>query len=312
MRTKSYNRKEIDNSKCAQTGLQPSIVGYLLYICVMLTLVGLQVVLLLLTMAYYFILNKATIKRDTPDMGFGWNPFDDAPNALYAFIIAWGVAFGWVLFFKRPQSLYCAFLRRSELRDATTVAVFIPDSRGIQYLVRDGEEWVVTKYFQVFNVYVDRFLAFIFSEPEHDEPGQTGHCTVQIDEFGVRYFEFHMRRYNYQPESDSFVPAELNITGTAADLLKMKAGLDAIEEKKRVALIGPNVIATDDSSFLHIMLNEFSRVFYVYQNFMAWSWLNYSYWHMGIVNTLVYTIGGLSVSYVNYKNAQRKLLCYWC
>lgn len=257
-------------------------------------------------MAYYFILNKATIKRDTPNMGFKWNPFDDAPNALYVFIIAWGIGFAWVLFFKRPQSLYCVFLRRTELRDASTVAVFIPDSRGIQFLVRDGEEWVVTKYFQLFNVYVDKFLSLLYSEPEHDEPGQTGYCPVKVDEFGVRYFEFRMRRYNYQADSDSFVPAELNITGTAADLMKMKGGLDSNEEKKRVATIGPNVIATDNASFLRIMVKEFSRIFYVYQNFMAWSWLNYSYWHMGIVNTLVYTFGGLSVSYVNYKNSQRK------
>ena len=273
-------------------------------------MLGLQVILLLLVMAYYFILNKSYIKRDTPNMDFGWSPFHDAPNSLYVFIIAWAVAFAWVGFFKRPQSIYCAFLRRCGLNQATTVAVFIPDSRGIEVLTKDGKEWAVTKYFRVFHEFFDFALAYLFSEPEHNEPGQVGYCPVLTDEFGVRYFEFQMRRYNYDAALDSFVPAELNIVGNASDLLKMKVGISSDEEKKRIAAIGPNVINIDEPSFLKILLREFSRIFYVYQNFMTWSWINYSYWHMGIVNTLVYTLGGVTVSIVNYKNARRlKELC---
>jgi magnesium-transporting ATPase (P-type) len=90
----------------------------------------------------------------------------------------------------------------------------------------------------------------------------------------------------------------------------MKEGLSSEQEKKRCAIIGPNVVHIDEPSFLKIMVAEFSRIFYVYQNFMTWTWINYSYWHMGIVNTLVYTLGGVTVSIITYRNALRlKDLC---
>lgn len=273
-------------------------------------MLGLQLILLLLVMAYYFILDKSTIKQNTPDIGFRWSPFRDGPDSLNVFIIAWAISFGWVAFFKRPQSLYCVFLRRCELTEATNVAIFIPDSRGIELLVKEGDEWAVTKYFRICHDFFDKAFACIFSEPDHNDPGQIGYCKVLVDEFGVRYFEFQMRRYNYNAETDSFVPAQLNIIGTASDLIKMKNGLSFEEENKRTAAIGPNVISTSDASFVKIAIKEFSRIFYVYQNFMAWSWMNYSYWHMGIVNTLVYSLGGITVSAVNYQNAVRlKELC---
>lgn len=310
MQNQSYSRKEVDNSRCSQSGLQNSVVGFVLYVAVLLTLLGLQLILLLLVMAYYFILDRQNIKRDTPSLNMGFSPFDDAPNALYVFIIAWAVAFAWVGFFKRPQSLYCAFLRRCELHDASTVAVFMPDSRGVELLVKDGQEWAVTRVFKIFNNFFDYALAFLFSEPEHDEPGQTGYCPVLTDENGVRYFDFQMRRYNFDTKTGSFIPAELFIGGRPAELLAMKAGLSTQDTKERTAVIGLNVITTEEPSFLRTLLREFSRIFYVYQNFMAWSWMNYSYWHMGIVNTLVYLIGGTTVSIVNYRNAVRlKTLC---
>jgi cation-transporting ATPase 13A3/4/5 len=266
--------------------------------------------MLLLVLGYYFILNKSNIKRDTPNLDLSWSPFDDGENALYVFIIAWAIAFAWVGLFKRPQSLYCSFLRRCDLSEATTVSIFIPDSRGIELLVKDGKEWVIVQYFNVMNEFFDDILANLFSEPSHVEPGQICYCHVKTDSFGVRYFEFQMRRFNYDSERGLFTAVELNIVGTPAELMKLVDGLTTSEVENRLAVIGFNVVNIEDPSFLKTLFREFSRVFYVYQNFMAWTWLNYSYWHMGIVNTLVYTLGGITVSIVNYVNAQRlKQLC---
>lgn len=75
--------------------------------------------------------------------------------------------------------------------------------------------------------------------------------------------------------------------------------------KEQKTHVGLNQIKIEEPSFLRIMMKEFSRTFYVYQNFITSTWLNYAYWHMGIVNTLVYTLGGLVVSLVQYQNDLR-------
>jgi predicted P-type ATPase len=294
-----------NNTNCSQTGLKDSIAGWTLYIGVIMTLIGLQIVLLLCVICYYFILDRPQIQRDTPNLKMGWSPFADGVNALYVFIIAWSVGFAWVAFFKRPQSLYSVFLRRCDLKDSSTVAVFIPDSRGVESLNKGSSESWSTTIYKTLNGAFDTVFAFLFSEPEHNEPGQTTYCSVSTDDNNVRFFEFQMRRYNYVPEADTFYPAELPVEGKSAELLKMKSGLTTQEEKQRHGIIGPNVVRIESPSFIKILFNEFSRIFYVYQNFMTWTWLNYSYWHMGIVNTLVYLLGGFTCSIINYRNALR-------
>lgn len=257
-------------------------------------------------MCYYFILNHAVIRRDTPELSMAWNPFEDAPQSLYAFIIVWAACFAWVGFFKRPQSLSAAFMRRCPLENATSVAVFIPDSRGIELLVKDGMEWNVTRIFTLFHHSFDGTLAWLFSEPSHSEPGQTTYCMVHVDSNNVRYIDFRMRRYNFDSTSGSFQPAEVMMTGSARDLVqKYTGGMSTSMVKDRLACIGPNVVSMDQVSLWMTIVKEFSRIFYVYQNFMAWTWFNYSYWHMGIVNTLVYIAGGMTVAFVNYKNSCR-------
>jgi hypothetical protein len=208
----SYSRKEVDNSGCHQSGLQQSIVGMILYGAVLLTMIGLQIILLLLVICYYFILDRADVEKDTPGLNMGWSPFSDAPNSLYVFIIAWAVSFAFVAFFHRPQSLYSVFLRRCELREANTVAVFMPDSRGVETLVKDGRV-AGEGFFAKFAEYFDKGLSFMFSEPEHKEPGTVTYCHIATDDQGVRYFEYQMRRYNFHPEEDTFLPAEFSISG---------------------------------------------------------------------------------------------------
>jgi len=50
------------------------------------------------------------------------------------------------------------------------------------------------------------------------------------------------------------------------------------------------------------VFEEFSKGFYTYQIFMAWTWFNFSYWHMGLINTFVFSLGGFSVAYVTFQN----------
>jgi hypothetical protein len=38
------------------------------------------------------------------------------------------------------------------------------------------------------------------------------------------------------------------------------------------------------------------------QNFMCWSWFNFDYWHMGILNAIVILTSGFSVSYFSFRS----------
>lgn len=307
----AYKDSADDNTHCSQTGYRSVPIGTVLYVAVVATMLGLQIVILLLTMAYYFILDRDDIKEDTPHMSLAWSPFQDAPQALEVFIIAWAIAFVWVVLFKRPQSIFAAFLRRSALEDAGYVAIFIPHSRGVEVLNKEVSQTWYSKIFDRVYVSVDAFLALLFSEPTHAVPGSTEYVPVLVhrsqagDEHCTRYFDFHMRRYHLDQASGAFVPAELGDSGNAAALLAKKTGLTTAQVAEREANIGPNIIAIADPSFFRILVGEFTRIFYIYQNFMTWTWLNYGYWHMGIVNTLVYTLGGLTVSLVQYQSATR-------
>jgi predicted P-type ATPase len=299
----AYKETPADNAHCSQTGYRAAPLGRLLHAAVLLTLLGLQVVILLLTLAYYFILNRSDIKDDTPHLSLAWSPFDDAPQALEAFIIAWAIAFVWVVLFKRPDSLFAAFLRRSSLGDATHVAVFIPLARGVEVLNKTVTQTAWSQLFDRVFVGVDAGLAWLFSEPANPVPGTTENVVVQFDK--TRFIDFHMRRYHFDEKTQTFLPAQLEVAGTAAAMLQKQAGLSGAAVAEREANIGPNIIEIADPSFIRIVFKEFSRIFYVYQNFMTWTWLNYAYWHMGIVNTIVYTMGGLTVSYVRYQSASR-------
>ena len=298
-----YKDKVADNIHCTQTGYCQNLLGTSLYALVVLTMLGLQIVILLLTIAYYFILNREDIKEDTPGLSLAWSPFEDAPQSLEAFIVAWSIAFLWVLLFKRPQSIFAAFLRRSSLSDATHVAVFIPLSRGVELLNKDVSQTSYAMFFDAVHIRVDAWLSWLFSEPFNAVPGRTEYVSVQVEK--TRYIDYHMRRYHYDEKNGTFLPVELEVARTAADLLSKRGGLSSDVVAEREARVGPNVISIAEPSFFRILIAEFTKIFYVYQNFMTWTWLNYAYWHMGIVNTCVYTLGGFTVSYVQFQSASR-------
>jgi hypothetical protein len=48
------------------------------------------------------------------------------------------------------------------------------------------------------------------------------------------------------------------------------------------------------------IFKEFSKPFYLYQNFMVWSWAPYWYYYMAIVNTIVRVAGGTVVAIFQY------------
>lgn len=268
-----------------------------------MTLLGLQVVILLLVMSYYFIAYRPDIMQDTPHLDERWSPFTSAEQSLYAFEIVWAIGFAWVVMFKRPPSLFTVFLRRCPLEQATYVSVFVPDGEDEQLVNEDIKQTLTSQIFTSISNGFDKVLKVIFSEVNHGVPGVDEFVPVLNDD-GL-YIEFRLRRYHFDENKKCFEPSALHIGGSGPQLYAMRTGLATSQIREKVSHIGYNVIKIEEPSFFRILLREFSRTFYVYQNFMTWTWLNFSYWHMGIVNTLVYTTGGLVVSLVQYQNDVR-------
>ncbi len=298
----SYKEQKEEPLKCTQTGFRQHPIGLLLYACCAVTLIGLQIVMLLLVMCYYFIEDVDQIKEDSPKLSLAWNPFEDPDESIVAFEVAWGVAFAWVLIFKRPDSIYAAFLRRCDMRDATHVAVFVPDTTEARILSEDVKNTLLSKISNAVFVSFESAMTLFYSEPNRGVAGKTSFVPVQTDYTNAKFIEFRLRRYHFDAKSVSFAPSDMDISGSAAKLYEMRGGLSSEKVREKEAEVGLNVINIGDPSFIGVVISEFSKIFYVYQNFMAWTWFNFFYWHMGIVNTLVYVSGGLVVSYVKYRN----------
>ncbi len=86
-------------------------------------------------------------------------------------------------------------------------------------------------------------------------------------------------RYHFESTKKSFEPAELTVGGTGSQLYAQRMGLTSEAVKKQKTHVDLSQIKIEESSFLRIMMKESTRTFYVYQNFITWTWLNYAYWH---------------------------------
>lgn len=111
-----------------------------------------------------------------------------------------------------------------------------------------------------------------------------------------------MRRYVYNQETGGFVPFTFNVGTTFGELLDQAGGLTKKEALLRRSLAGPNVIALPKPTFFGCLMNEFSKAFYIYQNFILWAYANFFYYYMAITHTIVRLTGAFVVAYFQFVN----------
>eukprot|EP00808_Paulinella_micropora_P026704 g73567.t1 len=284
-----------------QTGYRASWIGDVLYLLVMLTTVGFQVLLLLLVLMYYAMADGILE---------GEFYFKDQKQALAVFEVVWSICVVWWVFLKWPTSVYSLFLRRCPLNEAEYVAVFTEKEEGA-LMSKDNESlWLVWSKWLVFglNKFINWFCRALFSD-RSTPAGRIGDVeicrvdiTVRSDGKEWREFKFHLCQYILDTDTGVFKAGKVNMGDTLKDLTENTLGLSNLEVLDRRAMVGPNEVRMRDPSFFTSLVEEFSKIFYVYQNMMAWSWFNFAYWHMGIVNTFVYITGGISVAWYSYLN----------
>jgi hypothetical protein len=103
-------------------------------------------------------------------------------------------------------------------------------------------------------------------------------CTVKIDpKTGSRYFYFRFRRYIFDAGQNKFIPGCWNMNhdttiGQWLDTTYMYAGLSKGEASMRLGIVGPNVLDLKKPTIVGSIADEFSKPFYLYQNFLVWTW----------------------------------------
>jgi hypothetical protein len=277
-----------------QTGFSNNIIGTILYFLVLASVVFIHFCLVILTVSYY---------NNDNDCG-GWTLETDYQQALLAFEIVWGVGAVWMLFIKWPTNLRAHFYRRSPLASADYVRVWSPVSSQLlaaDESIRKMDSFtggVLNGLNSFFNaVYAERTLP--------TAEGKWEVCKVRVSPIGERFIMFRLRQMIYTESAKAFVAVKVDLKLGVDDLLTMidkEGGITDEEARSRRARVGPNLIQVPKHSALYVIIAEFSKGFYTYQCFMAWTWFNFSYWHMGLVNTLVYSLGGLSIAHVTYTN----------
>jgi hypothetical protein len=152
---------------------------------------------------------------------------DDNDNyvvALKWFCAVWNLGFAWSMALYWPHSIHSLFLRQCLLSEASHIAVYheISSSKDtvsdqeLNYftiMALDGFAWCASQ--------LKKIMVVLFATPNARlDPNQCIHeyCLVQNNPDGTQYFIFLFRRYNFDVETQSFVPGWYNLGNTFTEL----------------------------------------------------------------------------------------------
>lgn len=278
-----------------QTGYKFSWPGYILYWLVLLTIFYIHLCMLLLTVQFYNI-----------NLGYeglwGFDQPDDR-RSLFAFQIVWEVGVIYMFVILWPDDLKSYFMVRTKLSKADFVRVW----------AAAPEELLTTDYqvSRLFNLWGkleygwNVFFGFLYSDVTFNHNrGSWSTCKVSITHEDRRVLTCNLSVLVYDFAANAFVPFPRKIPDTVSQLIAQgKEG--GISEKDSADIrenSGPNKIDVPKPEVFATLVEQFSRPFYTYQAFMAWTYFNFSFWHMGIMNTLVYSLSGLTIARISYVN----------
>ncbi|KAG6618629.1 P-type ATPase (P-ATPase) [Phytophthora cinnamomi] len=179
--------------------------------------------------------------------------FDPLSASATVFFLVWLFAALWMIgivayqrdlpnFFKVPSALHsCEFVHILKSDDTE---IMLTDRTGVSALVAKVENW--------------------FSSSVKLRGYQE---TVRVETVGgKRIVDFQHLRYVYSDDARRFVPSEISMGRTYADIGAAGAsGLSTVEAEKRLQTIGLNVVDVAMPSLLSSVLYEFLTLFYIYQ-----------------------------------------------
>ncbi|OWZ18491.1 P-type ATPase (P-ATPase) [Phytophthora megakarya] len=244
-----------------QTGYSFSKLGHAVFVYFVMATVLLHILLMIVICDYY--------GSFTPHL------FDPLSASATTFFLVWLFAAIWLIaivvwqrdvpnFFRVPSPLHnCDFVRMLKNDDTE---IMLTDRTGVSALVARVENW--------------------FSSSGKRQ-GYQETVRVEIIE-GKRIVNFQHLRYIYNDEARQFIPTDISIGRTYGDIgTAGNSGLTTTEARKRLHLIGLNVVDVTMPSLLTSILHEFLTLFYIYQIMCYYVWYYFTYWNMGSVMTIV-------------------------
>ncbi|GMF09721.1 unnamed protein product [Phytophthora lilii] len=249
-----------DLQRILQSGYSRSTQGRLVFIYCVLATVLLHVLLLIIICDYYG--------------SFEPHLFDPLSASATVFFLVWLFAALWMIgivaykrdlpnFFRVPSPLHsCEFVHMLKRSDTE---IMLTDRTGVSSLVAKVEGW--------------------FSSSEKLRGYQE---TVPVESIGgQRFVNFQHLRYVYNDDTRQFVPAEISVGRTYADIGAAGTSGLSYQEERRLRTIGMNAVDVSMPSLLNSTLYEFLTLFYIYQIMCYYVWHYFTYWNMGIVMTVV-------------------------
>lgn len=235
------------------------------------------------------------------------NPFEDEVQVLAVFVVVLIIGFVWSMHLKWPSSIRSLFLRRCTFEEADFIAVWCPATENA------NENTKSSRYIRRIMYWMDAigrcftaYFTFLFSDVSRPKiKGSFQYCPVETNSDGSRSFTFRLRRYNMGPQMTCFHPGTMTVGRTLHDFLGQINGLSSDEVEKRVTKVGANKIYMKKPHPLRSIGEEFNQIFYVYQFYIIWTWLNYWYWYMGIIYLATLAVGGISVAYTKFKSDEK-------
>jgi hypothetical protein len=289
--TASGGRKRKYDESATQTGYKSTLVGTGVHAVVVATSIGFQFLLLLTTLFYY--MQQGVITR--------WPVvFEDEAQTLQAFIMTWMVGLPWTMAFLYVRAgSHTLFLRRCSLRDATQVAIFSrirePDNTDCKF-----SEVLALRIWAP----LGKALATLFSYPYAVDGQEVVFCEVLRDSRSRASpaIYHHMRRYVFDNSREAFEPVHVHVGTTMGDFVRNGAGLSSTEADQRRGTVGPNTLNVALPTVLSSLNKEFSKGFYVYQNYLLWAWMPLFYYRLGLIHTAIRLVSGCAAAYFQYKN----------
>jgi hypothetical protein len=243
-----------------QTGYKRTIVGSLIYIMVVMTLIGIQLVLFSLVILYYVQVGAVT---RWPQV---FNVFNSVDQVNKTFISVWMIGFPWTMAFCFiPTGIHTLFLRRCPIATASFVAIVSPEMHE-QGSSRSGGSAKLIKMARWLTYPLSSLLLAVFSYPY----GLSGHdvtfSAVKIGNTpGERGIFYRLRKYVWSESAGGFIAGKIRVGKTFSDFLSQAHGLRSDQVFHRIGIVGSNKAPVAKPTMFSSLRKEFSKGFYVYQ-----------------------------------------------
>ena len=168
-------------------------------------------------------------------------------------------------------------------KDANYIAVTAP----VQSIVDNYKNDYIVKLLATLSRIFHGVLSFVYSDTSQrlTQGVHVTFCKVKVDaKTGSRYFYFRYRRYIFDASQNTFIPGcwdiqqdEKRTIGHWLDRSYLYEGLSNEEASMRRGIVGPNVLDLKKPTIIMSIANEFSKPFYLYQNFLVWTWGKIAY-----------------------------------